>query len=91
MLSDQQKEMMDILQEECAEVIQAVSKIRRFGLKDKYQNKQNNHDILIQELGDVVMMIILLSESGLFTETDIVEASARKLKKLQKWSTIFNK
>ena len=25
-------EVMDILQEECAEVIQAVSKIRRFGI-----------------------------------------------------------
>ena len=26
------KEVMDILQEECAEVIQAVSKISRFGI-----------------------------------------------------------
>ena len=81
--------MMDILQEECAECIQAVSKIRRFGLKDKHGSKKTNQEELIQELGDVVMMIILLSESGLFTENDIVDASARKHKKLQKWSTIF--
>ena len=31
-MDSQTKEVMDILQEECAEVIQAVSKISRFGL-----------------------------------------------------------
>ena len=30
-MDSQTKEVMDILQEECAEVIQAVSKISRFG------------------------------------------------------------
>ena len=89
MLTDKQIEMMDILQEECAEVIQAVSKIRRFGLKDKYGNKDNNHDILIQEIGDVVAMIKVLLDSGLFTEDDIVKATELKLKKLEKWSTVF--
>ncbi len=31
-MDPKQKEALDILQEECAEVIQAVSKISRFGL-----------------------------------------------------------
>ncbi len=35
-MDPQTKEVMDILQEECAEVIQAVSKISRFGL-DNYK------------------------------------------------------
>jgi len=89
MLTDKQIEMMDILQEECAEVIQAVSKIRRFGLKDKHGNRKTNREELVQELGDVIAMMKLLHDSGLFTEDDIAEAAERKLKKLEKWSTVF--
>ena len=33
------QEVLDILQEEAAEVIQAVSKIRRFGWNNKHHNK----------------------------------------------------
>jgi len=89
MLTDKQWEMLNILQEECAEVIQAVSKIRRFGLKDKHGNKKTNQEELIQELGDVVAMMKLLHDSGLFTEEDISDAAERKHKKLEKWSTVF--
>ena len=35
-MNEKTKEVMDILQEECAEVIQAVSKISRFGI-DNYK------------------------------------------------------
>ena len=33
-MNAKEKEVLDILQEECAEVIQAVSKIRRFGISN---------------------------------------------------------
>lgn len=36
-------EVMDILQEECAEVIQAVSKIRRFGIDNHKPGKSKTN------------------------------------------------
>ena len=35
-LTNAQKERLDLLQEECAEIIQAVSKIKRFGFEGKH-------------------------------------------------------
>lgn len=57
--------VMDILQEECAEVIQAVSKIRRFGLEESW-NSVTNKQSLITEIGDVLAIVDILVE-----ETDI--------------------
>ena len=37
-MTDKVNEILDILQEECAEVIQSVSKCRRFGLDSVYLN-----------------------------------------------------
>ena len=52
-MNSKEKEVMDILQEECAEVIQAVSKISRFGLDNLKPGKpKTNRDHLEEELGD---------------------------------------
>jgi hypothetical protein len=42
-MNDKQKEVMLIAQEECAEVIQAISKVFRFGMDDVHPttNKSN--------------------------------------------------
>ena len=48
------KETMDILQEECAEVIVAISKISRFGLDNVKPGKPlTNRQHLAEELGDL--------------------------------------
>jgi len=83
-------EMLDILQEECAEVIQAISKCRRFGMENEYlkgEGTQREH--LVQELGDVRLLIELLHAHQLFTEEEIRAAERRKAIKLNKWSTIY--
>ena len=49
------EEIMTILQEECAEVIQAVSQVRRFGMSE-------NHGNLVVELCDLQAMINLMYE-----------------------------
>ena len=49
------KETLTILSEECAEVIQANSKLIRFGPYD-----EENVDELEKELGDVVAMMLVL-------------------------------
>jgi len=68
-------EILVILQEECAEVIQAISKIHRFGLHDVYEG-QSNIDRLIRELGDLRCMInMFLDENQI--EPDVVEEYER--------------
>lgn len=83
------KEILDILQEECAEVIQAISKCRRFGMEESYKDGGTQREHLIQELGDVTLLVELLRAHQLFTETELHEAQLRKAQKLTKWSKIY--
>jgi NTP pyrophosphatase (non-canonical NTP hydrolase) len=75
-------ETLGILQEEAAEVIQAVSKYRRFG--DNGNNRLN----LEQEIGDFLCLVVLLEEQGFISDTGIELAMSRKLEKLKKYSNI---
>ena len=84
-------EPLDILQEECAEVIQAVSKIRRFGFESfsPYDpSKQTNKDHLVEEIGDVLAVIEIVQKEYDLDEWLMIEAKNRKFEKLKKWSTI---
>jgi len=75
-------EILDLLQEECGEVIQMVSKARRFGLTEKRED-------LVQEIGDVSLLIELLHAHQLFTHNELNQAKLNKSKKLAKWSRIY--
>ena len=81
-------EILDILQEECAEVIQAISKVRRFGIDNTYKDGGTQREHLVQELGDVTLLIELLHAHQLFTDKELIEAQRRKANKLVKWSKI---
>ena len=81
-------EIYAITQEECAEVVQAISKVMRFGL-DSTHNGKSNRDHLEEELGDLQCMINLLIEAGVCDMVSVLEASKRKRNKLRQWSTIF--
>ena len=78
------EEIMTILQEECAEVIQAVSKVRRFGMSE-------NHAALVVELCDLQAMLDLMYEY------EVVHCSYQqrldnifmKREKLKRFSKIF--
>jgi NTP pyrophosphatase (non-canonical NTP hydrolase) len=81
---------MDILQEECAEVIQAVCKIRRFGLdNNKPGQHKTNREHLENEIGDLYAMINILQELDIVSWTGIQQAAEAKRDKLKIWSTIF--
>ena len=81
---------MDILQEECAEVIQIVSKIRRFGIDEIHLKRgMSNREMLCEEVGDVLCMVELLRELEIIDDTSIQSAVQNKRKKLEQWSTIF--
>ena len=91
MTDNQLKEIMGILQEECAEVIQAVSKVNRFGLDNhKPGTAYTNREHLEEELGDLVAMINIMVDAGLVDEKSIETAAHAKVTKLSKWSTIYD-
>ena len=90
-MDSQTKEVMDILQEECAEVIQAVSKISRFGLDNYKPGKpKTNRAHLEEELGDMITMIDILHNMDIVSWTNIDRAAEAKREKLKKWSNIQN-
>ena len=83
------EEILDILQEECAEVIQDISKCRRFGMENEYKEGGTQREHLIQELGDVTLLIELLKAHKVFTDKELRKAELRKSIKLVKWSKIY--
>jgi NTP pyrophosphatase (non-canonical NTP hydrolase) len=83
------KEILLITQEECAEVVQAISKVFRFGF-DSTHNGQNNREHLEEEIGDLMCMIDLLIDHGIVSEAAVMTAKEEKYHKLQQWSKIFS-
>lgn len=79
------EEILLILQEECAELIQAVSKVKRFGL-------DYNKDQLHQEIADVLCMINLVFEHGIIekNEDEMKKRIERKENRLKDFSKIYN-
>ena len=89
-MNNRDREILLIAQEECAEVIQAISKIFRFGFDAQHPNEdRNNLQRLEEELGDLVCMIGLLMNKKIVSESGVESAAELKLKKLRTWSTIF--
>lgn len=90
MLNKTDQETLIILQEECSEVIQSVSKIFRFGLHDPKPNQNmTNLDYLETELGDVLCLIDILISNGVVNAKNIDDAAGRKKEKLKVFSNIF--
>ena len=89
-MTNQQEEILRILQEECGEVVQMVSKVCRFGLDETHLKAGNsNRARLTEEIGDIACMIKLAIETGIITEEGLAIAISDKEEKLKKWSTIY--
>ena len=90
-VTDNNNEVMDIAQEECAEVIQAISKIRRFGIDNaKPGTNYTNREHLEEELGDMLAMIDILTINNIVSWGNLHKAKRAKIEKLKKWSNIPN-
>lgn len=76
-------ELLVITMEECGELIQACSKMLRFGSK-------NNKNSMQQEIADVLCMIDLLKKYGFVTEEQIEKGIKNKQEKLMKYSTLYS-
>ena len=79
---DKTDEILTITQEECGELVQVISKVRRFGLEE-------NRARLTQEAGDVLSMIELMIEHDIISRDDVELAKRNKIEKLKIWSNIF--
>ena len=66
---------MDMLQEECAELILACSKVKRYPA-DSYR-----HSNLIEEMADVLIVLTATATGLGITENDILEEANKKAKK----------
>lgn len=89
-MNNELKEIMLILQEECAEVTQAVSKCMRFGPDQMKPGKdRTNLNMLEEEIGDLFAMVELLVDMRVgITHNGISIAKKQKFEKLKKWSTL---
>lgn len=80
---EQTQRFLDKLQEEASEVIQAVSKIRRFGPDSHHPDReQTNKQELIGELEDFLALVAVLEAQGYFDLTqsrDKIKAKAEAL------------
>jgi NTP pyrophosphatase (non-canonical NTP hydrolase) len=84
------KEVMLIVQEECAEVTQAISKCFRFGLDNsKPGTPLTNKEHLEGEIGDLLAMIDLLKSMNIVSDEGLNIAKETKIKKLKQWSKIY--
>jgi NTP pyrophosphatase (non-canonical NTP hydrolase) len=89
-MNDDTKEILTILQEECAEVIVEVSKCFRFG-PDQMMEGVNvtNMQRLQKEIGDLQAMIELLVDNKVGVTTQgLKEAKKAKFQKLKQWSNL---
>lgn len=77
-----EEECLVILMEECAELIQSSSKLIR-------RNEKNSVDFTM-EVGDVIAMLHIAHELGMYDETKVLERAAVKKTKLKKWSNLYN-
>jgi NTP pyrophosphatase (non-canonical NTP hydrolase) len=73
--------LLDKLQEEAAEVIQAVSKVRRFGDHNHHPDRNTtNHQELVSELTDLLAILAALEHCRYF---DLTQQQQTILKKTQ--------
>jgi len=85
------KEILDITQEECAEVVVAVSKISRFGIDNVKPGKpKTNREHLEEEVGDLLAMVDLMIEHKVIDVNSVNLARAAKKDKLKLWSNIYS-
>jgi NTP pyrophosphatase (non-canonical NTP hydrolase) len=84
---DGNEEALRILQEECAEVVQAVSKVFRFGL-DGEHNGYTNRERLEEEIGDLLCMVDILVKKCVLSDAHINSATKMKREKLKLWSNV---
>jgi len=83
------QQLMVITMEECGELIQECSKIMR-----KYETcedvGQKHRQKLLDEAGDVLAMLQLMTHSQFFDNVELELSAKKKHKKLKLWSNLYD-
>jgi len=89
-MNEETREVLLILQEECAEVTQAISKCFRFGPDQLKPGKERtNINMLEEEIGDLMAMVELLTDMKIgVSVAGIQHAKKNKFEKLKQWSNL---
>ena len=88
-MNEKNREALIILQEECAEVIQAVSKCYRFGLDNAHKSGATQRANLEMEVGDMLALVDILIEKGVINQSNLDTAKLNKIEKLKVWSALY--
>lgn len=81
-----ERELLDILIEECSEVIQRATKMKRFGVLEIQTGQElRNTERLALEVGDLTHVLNLCMEEGLVPKFYIAEGIKNKRKQLAKY------
>ena len=84
------QQLMAITAEECGELTQVCMKLlRKHETIDGMFHDKKFRTKLVEEAGDVLCMLELLSENGLFDWEEIYERADVKREKLKIWSTLI--
>ena len=89
MITERQREVLVITQEEAAEVIQEIAKVFRFGIDDPHRDGMTHREKLEIEIGDLLCMIDLMIDHRLIDPTQVEIARQNKVHKLKRYSNIF--
>lgn len=84
-LTEYERELLVILMEECAEVIQAASKMIRFGKENRPDSCNTNSHELGLEIGDLREMIDMATDCKLVEARDFIVGRNRKRERLAKY------
>lgn len=81
-----EREVLTILQEECAELIVQISKALRFGLGDGYPGgTETNYEAIGREIGDLDAMVGLALKADLYSSEARTTAARDKIERLKKF------
>ena len=88
-MNETDKEILVIVQEECAEVIQEISKCFRFGIDNMHKSDRTHRTVLTEEVGDLMCMLQLMIDNNIVDAQEVQIAKEKKIEKLKIYSKRF--
>ena len=80
-MTDNTNLLLDILQEECTDVVQVLSKIRRTGLTGTDASPDSgltNLEVLESEIGDIYLLVTILMDRGILSMENVEKHIVKK-------------
>lgn len=92
-VSESESDVLDLIQEESAEIIQIISKVRRFGWDSFHPSdaeRVTTRARLESELGDILALIEIAIERNIVDSQRVRDAIDSKKERLKIFSNLFD-